>query len=130
MGDWTREALATRDDDQIAAISDRILNRLAKWRSVFAGWQLGTRDTSDPESQAVRDHREVTILLRAELNALTKVLMDAGIITPRSFTEALILEAEHLDEAYARKFPGMTSTDDGISYELPLAAETMKGWRP
>lgn len=130
MGEWTREALAARDDDQVAAISDRILNRLCKWRSVFAGWQLGTRLDTDPESQAVRDHREVTMLLRAEVNALTKCLIDAGVITPRSFTEQVILEAEHLDSAFARKFPGISATDDGIVYELPRAAETMKGWRP
>ena len=36
-------------------------NRLTKWRSVFAGWQLGTRAKGDPECDAVRDHREVTI---------------------------------------------------------------------
>jgi hypothetical protein len=43
---------------------------------------------------------------------------------------AWLTACEHLDESYARRFPGMTSTDDGISYQLPLAAETMKGWRP
>src|SRR5438067_1656730 len=41
---------------------DAALNRLTKWRSVFCGWQLGTRSSTDPEAQAVRDHREATML--------------------------------------------------------------------
>lgn len=47
----------------------RRLEKLGKWRSLFAGWQLGTRLDNDPECQAVRDHREVTMLLRTEVNA-------------------------------------------------------------
>lgn len=31
------------------------LQRLGKWRTVFASWQLGTRSKNDPEAQAVRD---------------------------------------------------------------------------
>lgn len=127
---WTREELARRSDEQVAEISDRVLNRLCKWRSVFAGWQLGTRLTDDPESQAVRDHREVTMLLRAEVNALAACLTEAGVISVRSFTEQVIVEVESLDARYAKKFPGMTATDAGIQYDLPRAAETMKGWRP
>lgn len=130
MSEYTREQLARRSDDQVAAISDRVLNRLCKWRSVFAGWQLGTRLDTDAESQAVRDHREVTMLMRAELNALTACLIEAGVITARAFTEQVIVEAEHLDKMFERKFPGMKATDAGISYDLPVAAETMKGWRP
>lgn len=54
------------------------LNKLAKWRSVFAGWQLGTRLKEDPECQAVKDHREVTILLRAEVSALLRSFLWIG----------------------------------------------------
>jgi hypothetical protein len=50
------------------------LNRVAKWRGLFAGWQLGTRPKGDPECDAVRDHREITILLRVEASALTRLL--------------------------------------------------------
>lgn len=127
---WTVDDLRKRSDDQVAAIASRVTNRLCKWRSVFAGWQLGTRLDTDPESCAVRDHREVTMLLRAEVNALTACLIDAGVITSRSYTEQVIIECEHLDASYERRFPGMKATDHGITYELPLAAETMKGWLP
>jgi len=130
MAEWTREELAKRTDDQVSVIAGRITNRLAKWRSVFAGWQLGTRLDSDPECQAIRDHREVSMLMRAEINALTKLCLDAGVFTARDFTEQVIVECDLLSDDYAERFPGMSATDDGITYELPLAGETMKGWLP
>ena len=34
----------------------RALNVLAKWRTLLAGWQLGTRPKGDPECDAVSDH--------------------------------------------------------------------------
>lgn len=105
------------------------LERLTKWRAVFAGWQLGTRASSDPECQAVRDHREVTILLRAEVNTLTALLLRAGVFTSEELERALEQEAEQLNADYARRFPGMTATDSGITYDARAAA-TMKGWKP
>lgn len=109
---------------------NRTLNRVTKWRSVFAGWQLGTRSNEDAESQAVRDHREVTILLRIEVSALAQLLIKKGVFTHQEFHQQLIDEAEHLDMAYAAKFPGMESTEHGITMDLAQARETMKGWRP
>ncbi|TCK36678.1 hypothetical protein B0G84_5691 [Paraburkholderia sp. BL8N3] len=109
---------------------DGALNRLAKWRLVFAGWQLGTRPQSDPEAQAVRDHREVTMLMRAELNALINVLEEKGAFTPQEFAEQLGDEADHLSDTYAEKFPGFSATEMGINVDTFVAAETIKGWRP
>lgn len=112
--------------------ADRALNTLTKWRSVFAGWQLGTRSDTDPECKAVKDHREVTILLRAEVNALTGLLIKKGVFTAEEFTEQMIGEAEHLSAEYSRRFPGMTATEHGISYDVAKLREhgTMEGWRP
>lgn len=110
--------------------TERALNRLAKWRVVFTGWQLGTRAKGDPESDAVRDHREVTILLRAESNALIGLLLRKGLITEMEWLAALEREAGDLSKAYEAKFPGFKATDDGMSMSLPAAAETTKGWRP
>lgn len=106
------------------------LNRLTKWRSIFAGWQLGTRPKGDPECDAVRDHREVTMMLRAEVNALITVLVEHNILTENEWLQRLGTEAELLSVAYSKKFPGMTATDEGIDMKLPEAHETMKGWRP
>lgn len=106
------------------------VQRLAKWRAVFAGWQLGTRAKGDPECDAVRDHREVTILLRAEVNALTGMLIKKGVFTAEEFTAQLEEEAEHLSAQYARRFPGFKATDIGMDMNIALARDTMQGWKP
>lgn len=105
-------------------------NKLCKWRQVFAGWQLGTRVKGDPEADAVRDHREVTMCLRAEVNALTAILIKKGVCTVEELQQQMIDEAIHLDLLYEQKFPGMSSVKDGIIISMPDAANTMKGWRP
>lgn len=106
------------------------LNRLAKWRTVFAGWQLGTRSSEDPECQAVRDHRETTIVLRAEVNALTELLVQRGIFTRNDFMQANINECEMLNRDYENRFPGFRATDIGIDIDVQKAAKTMKNWKP
>jgi len=108
----------------------RALNKVTKWRNVFQGWQLGTRSREDPEGQAVRDHREVTILLRIEVSALTAVLVDKGIISLDDFQEAVIKEAVLLDKGYERRFPGISTTEYSIEYDVQKARETMKDWPP
>lgn len=105
------------------------LNRITKWRTVFAGWQLGTRSKSDPECQAVKDHRELSILTRLEISAFTKLLVQKGIITVEEFQEAMIEEADLLEKDYERKFPGIKAADDGITYDR-RAIETMRNWKP
>jgi hypothetical protein len=94
------------------------VQRLCKWRTVFASLQLGTREEGDPELKAIKDHREVTILLRAEVSTLTGLLIRKGVFTEEEFTVALGEEAEKLSAAYERRFPGMEATDQGIAYDI------------
>ena len=108
----------------------RQLNKLAKWRQVFAGWQLGTRSDRNAECAAVRDHREATILMRAELTALIHVLQRQGVFTAEEYQTALAEEAALLDRAYELKFPGIRTSDDGVVYQLPEAVQTMQDWLP
>lgn len=105
------------------------LEKLCKWRSVFAAWQLGTRLIDDPECQAVRDHREATMLLRAEVNALVILLKQKRVFTETEWHQQLLFEVQMLDGQYEKKFPGMSTTKDGVTYN-PRALETMKGWKP
>ena len=105
------------------------LNILAKWRVLFTGWQLGTRAKGDPEGDAVRDHREATILLRAEVSALTGLLIEKGVFTLPDWLAALEREANNLNTDYERKFPGVTATPDGLSMDKRVLP-WMKGWRP
>jgi hypothetical protein len=107
------------------------LNRLAKWRMIFTGWQLGTRLKGDPEADAVRDHREVTILLRAEASALAALLIRKGVFTPEEFDAQLQEEADALEIQYRRRFPGLEATDLGMAIvDAQKAAKTTRGWKP
>lgn len=105
------------------------LNRLAKWRMIFAGWQLGTRNNTDPEAQAVRDHREATIMMRAEINAMLSLLVAKGVFTAAEWEEQVIKDANYLSKQYEEKFPGCHATDVGMVIKAS-AAEWMKKWRP
>ena len=108
------------------------LNRVAKWRGLFAGWQLGTRPIGDPESDAIRDHREVTILLRVEGSALIGLLLRKDVITAEEWEKALEDEADQLNADYSQRFPGITATDDGLVMDVRQISQTgwMKDWKP
>jgi hypothetical protein len=106
-----------------------ILNTLAKWRAHFAGWQLGTRPSEDPECQAVRDHREATLILRAEVNALIGLLVKKRVFSQDEFNEALADSAEKFNSALEQKFPGVTASMTGLHYDR-RAIEHMKHWKP
>lgn len=119
------------NDDGHSSRAWAALNRLAKWRMVFAGWQLGTRSKVDPEAAAVRDHREASLMMRVELRAMLSLLLDKDVFTFDQWLQQLEIEAQKLDEELARKFPGFTTTDVGIS----ITAEgfewmTAQGWKP
>lgn len=105
------------------------LNRLTKWRVLFTGWQLGTRDKGDPEGDAVRDHREATILLRAEVSALTGLLARKDVFTENEWLEALKNEADLLNADYEKRFPGVKTTNDGLVLDKRVLP-WMKGWKP
>jgi len=107
----------------------RALNIVTKWRVLFTGWQLGTRPKGDPEGDAVRDHRELSILLRVEMSALAGLLLRLGAITEDEWLAALEAEAIQLDKDYERKFPGVTASKDGLTFDKRASA-WMKGWKP
>lgn len=106
------------------------LNKLGKWRAVFAGWQLGTRTADDPECKAVRHHREATIYLRAEASALLQLLLEKKLITLAEWEAELERQADLLDQDYQKAFPGFRATASGMSMNPALAKDTMAGWRP
>lgn len=110
----------------------RALNVLTKWRNHFAGWQLGTRLDTDPEFLAVRDHRELSILLRVEMTALVEVMLRKGFMTAAEFEAAMEREANLLNKDYEKRWPGVTASPTGLSYNIASinAAGWMKNWRP
>lgn len=106
----------------------RAINVLAKWRVLFAGWQLGTRLKGDPECEAVKNHRELSIILRAEVTALTGLLIEKGVFSQVEFTEALTREAVALNRDYEQRFPGVRADESGLIFG-PEAVKTMEGWK-
>ena len=103
-----------------------VLNKLAKWRKFFASWQLGTRPSDDGEYRAVADHREVTILMRAELSALAWILISKGVCTQQEFQDALAAEAVSLDHALEVAHPGFRTSASGLHMKMPEALDTIK----
>jgi hypothetical protein len=102
------------------------LDKLAKWRKFFASWQLGTVPAADGRYKAVANHRELSILLRAEVSALTGLLLSKGVFTEQEWRDAVELEAKQLDHDYEESYPGWRSLPEGLSMKLPEAAETMR----
>lgn len=105
------------------------LNRVTKWRTLFTGWQLGTKPKGDPECDAVRDHRELSIILRVEASALTYLLIEKGIITEAEWSDALEAVANDLSSVYELRFPGVAATDEGLVMDNRVL-EWMKEWKP
>ena len=105
------------------------LNRLAKWRSVFAGRWLGTRANTDPECIAVRDVIEKLLILRVEVSALTQLAVARGDFTAAQLQDQIAIECAHLEAGLEKQFPGFRSTDVGMQIDTAKAVETMKGWR-
>lgn len=107
------------------------LNKLAKWRMILAGWQVGSRSIEDETTRAIRDHRELTMLLRTEVNALQQLLLAKGIITPDEYHQQLTKEARLMENALEQRFPGFVATSNGmLVFDPALAAETTKNWKP
>lgn len=122
------------DEDQYDqhAATHRAVHILSRWRTLFAGWQLGTRPDTDAEAAAVRDHREATLLHRAELSALTTLLLDKATFTQHEFLAAMEREATLLNMALADQFPGVTARMDGLHMEPKTVTKWMRErhWKP
>jgi hypothetical protein len=108
---------------------NRALQKLAKWRGLFAGWQLGTRPDTDPECQAVRDHREMSLFTRVEINAMLDLLVKKGLVTDQEWIDALQAEVEQYDRDMERRFPGASTSDQGLVITKE-AAPWLSQWKP
>lgn len=102
------------------------LNRLCKWRSVLAGWHLGTRGKNEPGVQAMRDLQDFRLIVRAEVTAIVNVLLAKGTFTKAEFEAAMTVEAVELEKMLQRQFPGYRATDEGMSINPVVAEETNK----
>jgi len=103
-----------------------ILNRLCKWRNYYASWQIGRYAKGEREYDAIADHRELTILMRAEVSALCGLMIEKGVFTADEFMTQLEAESIHLMEMYMHNHPGVYATDLGLEL-TEEAPEFLKG---
>lgn len=102
------------------------LNKLCKWRSLLAGWHLGSRPDNAPGVPAMRDLMDKWLVMRAEMNAVAELLIEKGVFTSEEFRGQLQNEAQLLDQQLERMFQGFRTTATGIEvYDSQLAKETM-----
>lgn len=103
-----------------------VLQKLAKWRSVLAGWHGGSMGLDTPGCQALRDEAEIRLMLRVEANALAGLLLAKGVFTREEYTAALIAEAAILDRDMERRFRGFRTTASGVEItDTALMLDTM-----
>lgn len=108
----------------------RALNKVGKWRSLFVGWQLGTRSDTDPEAQAVRDHRDLSMLVRIDVNALLGLMIRKGVFTEQEWIDALEAEAKQYDQDLETRFPGAHTSDVGLRIDSAKALPWMSKFKP
>jgi hypothetical protein len=98
---------------------DRILNRLCKWRSVFAGWKFGTTDAKAGPVRCFRDQMDDRLTSRAELSALTQLLICKGVFTQEEYVDQVEIEANAMHAFLEHKFDGARATEEGIAMDVP-----------
>lgn len=113
----------------IAIACNKAMNKLCKWRSVFVGWMIGTKRGDEPGVQAYRDAVDFRLAARVELNALSTLLIEKGVFTREEFTAQVAIEAGLYDTQLEKLFPGYRTTDEGLSIDPRVAAETNKRLR-
>lgn len=105
------------------------VNRLHKWGFILVSRIRGTQPASDAVTKGIRNEINRSLMMRAEINAQTQLLIKKGVFTEKEFVEQLDLEAEILCEQYEEEFKGARATDIGITiYDPKQFAETAKNW--
>lgn len=103
--------------------------RLHRWGFVLVSRILGTRTAEDQQCKGMRDIITQNLMLRAEVNALTALLVEKGLFTSEELQARLQGEAKWLCERYEAQFPGARAGDVGMDiYDVQLYAKTTKGW--
>jgi hypothetical protein len=102
------------------------LETLCKWRGVLAAWHLGSLERDAPGMAAMRDLEEARLLMRVEITALAKVLLDLELFSRADLQAAIAAEAQAMDAFYQQKFPGYRAVPAGIEMNVHVAEETRR----
>ena len=119
MGSPTREELE---------LYKAALNKLGKWRSILCGWFMGTRSDKDEQAKAYKDLIERSLIMRAELTGLTRLLVGKGLIEEWELLHWVAEEAAELEKMLEKQFPGYKASALGMDIDVRVAAQTSLHW--
>lgn len=119
------EDLPKPKDPKAATEAMRKLNKVGKWRSILVGRILGTKPADDPPTMGMRDLMDKMVILRVEVSTVTRLLIEKGLVTPDDWFRVMGEEAEALDKMYEAEWPGIHTTDQGVTITNPEGFETI-----
>lgn len=96
---------------------NHLITKVVQWKTVFANWQLGTRDETDGAFKAIQDAKDDNIRTNVKLDGLIGLLMERGLINEADLLQEQIEVANRLELTLEAKFPGAVATDDGMTYD-------------
>jgi hypothetical protein len=102
------------------------MEKLGKWRGLYAGWWFGTRRLDEAQARAARDNFDRTIMLRCEVNAFTALCLQKGLWSVGEWQQQLLEEIERMDAALEEKWPGFRTDSTGLIMTPAIAHDTMK----
>lgn len=86
-------------------------------KEMLSGEKIAFLPADYPGLHEMRDLFDLVLLTRAEINALTALLVDAGVFNLERFTREVTEQYEWLAREKARHF-GCTVTDQGLQFDL------------
>ena len=95
----------------------RLMNRVTHWKVILTQWQIGTRDENNGTLLAIQDLHDSLMRKQVKLDALVEILTSRFVIDPATLLEKQIEIATRLDQSMELKFPGVQSTDSGLSID-------------
>lgn len=96
----------------------RLGMRLRQYARYSLGRILGTVPITSGRYKYHIDHQERSLFMRADLNALTGLLVKKGVFTEQEWNEAWTKEAEQYCEDLARQWPEIQVAHNGRSFQL------------
>lgn len=97
---------------------------------VARGHPISVIPSGAPGLEGTRDLIDCALLVRAEVNGITRILLEKAIVTHEDLLAVLIVEYDHLAAAKAAHY-GFSVTDEGLRVDAKSLAERARreGWR-
>jgi hypothetical protein len=96
----------------------RAFSRLRQFGRIAIGRITGTTTAKNGRYKSLLELDECRHFQRVELNALTRVLLDKGVITTPELQAILLEEAKTYETSLAKLWPEIEVADDGRSYAI------------